>query len=94
VGLGLFSLHRLLGGLFTAYEIAIVLAVIFSWFRISQYDRSWGPLARFVRSVTDPLLAPIRRLLDPYQGRSGLDFSPVVALLLVELAQRIVLRAL
>ena len=35
------------------------------------------PLLRFVYQATEPLLAPIRRLL-PSQG--GLDFSPMILL--------------
>ena len=85
-----FGLVRLIDGLFRAYELVILVAVIFSWLRISQYDKTWGGLIRFVRAITDPLLEPIRRVLQPYQGKSGIDFSPIVLLIIVEIAQRIV----
>ena len=75
---------------FRAYEIVIIVAVVFSWLRISQYDKRWGGLIRLVRSLTEPLFEPIRRVLQPYQGRSGFDFSPVAAWLIVEIAHRIV----
>ena len=87
-----FGLVGLIDAAFRAYELAILVAVIFSWLRISQYDKTWGGLIRFVRAITDPLLEPIRRLLQPYQGRSGLDFSPIVALIIVEIVQRVVVR--
>ncbi len=37
---------------------------------------------RFINGVTEPILNPIRRLLPPM---GGLDFSPMVVLLLARL---------
>ena len=87
MGIGLLPL---INWAFRAYQIVILVAVVFSWLRISQYDKRWGGLIRLVRSLTDPLFEPIRRVLQRYQGRSGLDFSPIVAWLIVEIAHRIV----
>ena len=52
-----------------------------------RYER---PLGRFVYSVTEPLLAPIRRVL-PSTG--ALDLSPLILLLALGLILRIVLAA-
>ncbi|MGE5591377.1 MAG: YggT family protein [Bacillota bacterium] len=71
---------------FNIYYLLIIAAVIFSWVRPMRgtflYD-----LARITYQLTEPILSPIRRAL-PTMG--GLDFSPIIALLLVQLVQRLV----
>jgi YggT family protein len=58
--------------------ILIFARFIFSWVRPDPYHPVWGPMVRFTYQVTEPLLAPIRRVL-PSMG--GLDFSPFILLL-------------
>jgi len=58
--------------------ILIFARFILSWIRPDPYHPTWGPISRFVFQATEPLLAPIRRLL-PSSG--GLDFSPMILLL-------------
>jgi len=81
-------LLRLINLAFTLYEFAIIARALLPWFRVDPYH----PVMRFLIQITEPLLAPIRRNL-PAMG--GLDFSPMVALLIlwaVELLlQRVVL---
>ncbi len=71
---------------FSIYYLLIIAAVIFSWIRPMRgtflYD-----LARITYQLTEPVMSPIRRAL-PTAG--GLDFSPILALLLVQLVQRLV----
>ncbi|MGH2451697.1 MAG: YggT family protein [Candidatus Limnocylindria bacterium] len=62
--------------------IAIFVRVIVSWIRIQL---PFG-LGEFVFSVTEPILAPIRRAL-PFMG--GIDFSPFIAIILIEIVARI-----
>ena len=57
---------------------------------------SWIPNARlpfglgeFVFEVSEPILAPIRRAI-PFFG--GIDFSPFVALILIQVISSLVLR--
>lgn len=60
------------------YSAILFGAVILSWVA----PQSRHPIAEFLRKVTDPVLEPIRRVL-PAAG--GVDFSPMVALLLLQL---------
>ncbi len=73
--------------LFDLYGIALLLRVIFEWLHISYSGR----LMRFLWNITEPVLAPIRRVIPTI---SGWDFSPVVAFLATSLLQRIVLAML
>ncbi len=89
------GLISLIDNAFRAYELAIIVAVILSWLRISQWDKNWGWLVRFIRSITEPLFVPLRQLLMPLQrrlviGNAMLDLSPIAALILVSIVRGIV----
>ncbi|MGC9399651.1 MAG: YggT family protein [Anaerolineae bacterium] len=78
------------GVLMQLYTFLLLGRVLLEWMRVS-YAR---PLMRFLWDVTEPLLAPIRRRLPLF---AGLDFSPLVALFLLSIAQMllvILIRAL
>jgi YggT family protein len=73
----------LLNGLLSFYILLIFLRVIFSWVNVS-YSHRW---MRLLVSATEPLLGPLRRAI-PRIG--GFDVSPIVALLIVQVLQRVV----
>jgi YggT family protein len=64
------------------YSLVLFAAVILSWVNLSPDNQ----FLRLVQRLTEPVLTPLRRVL-PSAG--GFDFSPVVALLLVRLLQRL-----
>lgn len=70
-------LLQLVNLIYYALVILIFARFIFSWVRPDPYHPTWGPILRFVYQATEPLLAPIRRLLPP---QAGLDFSPMILL--------------
>lgn len=51
----------------------------------------WHPWRRALRRVVDPLLAPIRRVVPPI---GGLDFSPLVLIILIGLVRRLLVQLL
>lgn len=65
----------------------LVASAILSWFPIDPRNR-W---IRLLHSITDPILAPIRALVPPI---GGLSLDILVAVLLLGLIQRVLLRAL
>ena len=65
--------------------ILIFVRVIASWMQIGFSN----PLMRMVYEVTEPMLASVRRLL-PKTGM--IDFSPLVLLILLGLAQELLRR--
>jgi len=70
-----------------ALTVVIFARVLLSWMPAKL---PWG-LGDFVFSVTEPILAPIRRAL-PFMG--GMDFSPFVALISIQIVASILLRIL
>ena len=61
-----------------ALTFAIILRAILSWFPIKPYN----PAVVILNQITEPILAPIRRLIP----RAGmLDLSPLVAILVLQL---------
>ena len=67
--------------------VAILGRVIISWLPMS----SENPIVVLLYQITEPILGPIRAVL-PRLGM--LDFSPIVALLLIGLIQNVLLRLL
>ena len=68
-----------------ALFLVVTARVLISWFN----PRFEGPIARFLYETTEPLLAPIRRVLPP---TGMIDFSPLVLMLLLGVIVRLVLR--
>jgi YggT family protein len=63
---------------------AVFVRVLLSWIVPIQPSIASNPIITFVFQITEPVLAPIRRVL-PAMGM--LDLSPMVALLLLSLLQ-------
>lgn len=77
-----------LGVLKTSIDVffyAILLQVILSWVNPQS------PVSGVLNSLTQPLLAPIRRFLPT---ASGLDFSPLVALILIQMINISIIKTL
>jgi YggT family protein len=68
----------------TVLSILIFIRAIISW--IPGIIDPRGPIAEFLITVTEPILAPIRSLMP----RMMFDFSPMLAILLLNVIARIV----
>ncbi len=74
--------------LFELYFLLIILRCFLSFFpRIDIYKQP----VRFVREITDPYLDIFRRFIPPV---NGLDFSPIVAVIALQILQVLVCSAL
>jgi YggT family protein len=63
------------------YVLVLFARAILSWFPISP-DSAILPVVRFLHSVTEPLLAPLRRVIPP----AGMfDISFIVAIFALQL---------
>ncbi|GAB4264352.1 MAG: YggT family protein [Candidatus Promineifilaceae bacterium] len=83
----MYALASTINMLFRIYSFIIIARVIVSWVRVSPYHPTWGPVVRFIYQATEPLMEPVRRFL-PAMG--GLDFSPIIVLLGLDLIRTLV----
>lgn len=84
-------LIQIINLIFYTFYFLILARIIFSWIRVSPYDPTWGPILRFVYQMTDPIMEPVRRMLPPM---GGLDFSPMVVLILAGVLRSILIQLL
>lgn len=78
------SLAELVSLLINLLIFAIIILVILSWVNPGVYNPAIGLLS----SITEPLLAPARRMLPPV---SGLDLSPLVVLIGLQLLKMLII---
>ncbi len=72
--------------LLSIYALVVLASCIISWVSPDPYN----PIVRTLRILTEPVLWRIRKLL-PFTYVNGIDFSPLVLLLGIELFRRVVL---
>lgn len=70
---------------FLLVNVLLIIRVVLSWIPNVDY---YHPVVQFIFRVTSPILDPIRRVVPP---AGGLDLSPLVAILLLQLLQRVVI---
>jgi len=72
----------------TIYMWIVIISALISWVNPDPYN----PIVRFLFSVTEPVFATVRRLLPfPYMG---MDFSPLIVLLIIVFMQQFLVRTL
>lgn len=72
----------------TAFRVLyflVIARVILSWIPMG----SRNAISDFIYEITEPILAPIRRLIP--SGALPLDFSPIIALLLINFLESIII---
>ena len=77
---------RILAYLFNLYNLLILIRVFLSWIR--SIDWNAQPF-RWISSVTDPVLNIFRGVIPP---ANGLDFSPIIAIIVLYLLEGFILR--
>jgi YggT family protein len=83
------ELFGFLGWLLGLYSWVIIAAALITW--VSPDPRN--PIVMFLRQVTEPVLAPVRRFLPPWKT-GGLDFSPLIVILAIQFVERVILPGL
>ncbi len=76
-----FGLVLLIISILDIYALLILIRAVLSWF-VRDYGNQ---LYRILIKVTEPVLAPLRRVLP----RMGIDLSPMVAIVLIQIATRV-----
>ena len=85
----LLAVGNVLGALLNLYFWIVVIAAVISWVRPDPFN----PIVRALRVLTEPVFYYVRNWM-PFTYRSGLDFSPVVVLLAIQLVKQIVVASL
>ena len=69
------------------YMWVIIARALISWVNPDP----WNPIVQFLNRVTEPVLAPIRRLIGT---RISIDVSPIVVILVINFLQIAVVQSL
>lgn len=67
------------------YQLILLGRVLLSWLPNVDYN---NPIVRFLYETTEPVLAPIRRMLPPM---GGFDLSPLIVFFGINILMRILL---
>ncbi|MBR3664953.1 MAG: YggT family protein [Desulfovibrio sp.] len=71
------------------YFWVVIVACVLTWVNPDPYN----PIVRTIRALTEPVFIKIRHWL-PFTYTSGLDFSPIVVLLVIKLVENIIVQSL
>jgi YggT family protein len=70
---------------FRIYQLILLVRILCSWFPVDRRSKWYWYLYR----ATEPVLAPFRQYLPP---SGGVDFSPILAFIVLQILQEIVMR--
>ncbi|MGE5405521.1 MAG: YggT family protein [Candidatus Saccharibacteria bacterium] len=70
--------------IFRSLQTLIIIRVFLSYV---QHDRR-NPVIRFIYDITEPIMAPFRKVLPPI---NEIDFSPVLVLFVLALVQQLLI---
>lgn len=77
IGYLLNALATVLNYALVFYMLVIIARAVLSWVSPDPYN----PIVRFIHTITEPVLYPVRRRLP--LAFSGIDFSPMIVLLAI-----------
>jgi YggT family protein len=81
--------------LFLVYTALIFIRIVLSWIPRLPYNPILRGIAEFVSETTDPYLGLFRRLIPPVgAGGMGLDFSPIIGLIVLYIARALIVGAI
>ncbi|AEY65873.1 YggT family protein [Clostridium sp. BNL1100] len=85
------SVYRAINGVLFAFEMVLVARAVLSWLPISRNNK----FVDLLHAITEPVLSPIRNMLSRSSifnnsMLSMMDFSPIVAFLLIEVIRNVV----
>jgi YggT family protein len=84
----LVAIAKILDMALTFYMFVIIARAVISWVNPDPYN----PIVRFLNSITEPVLYPIRRRIPISFG--GIDFSPLLVILAIVFIQTFIVQSL
>jgi len=79
------SIIQMLATLLRLYSLMLVVYALISWI---MHEHHYPPAVRWLQSMVEPVLNPIRRFIPPL---GGIDISVVAALLIIEMIRSFIL---
>ena len=86
-GNALSAVATILDYVLSLYMWVIIARALISWVNPDP----WNPIVQFLNRATEPVLAPIRRLIGL---RIGMDVSPIIVILIIIFLQKAVVQSL
>ena len=71
---------EIFSSLVSLYMWVVIVRVLISWINPDPYN----PIVQFLRGVTDPALDAMRRLVPKFLWSTGLDFTPLILIILLQ----------
>ncbi|HWC51219.1 MAG TPA: YggT family protein [Nitrospira sp.] len=69
------------------YMYVVIARALISWVNPDP----WNPIVQFLEKVTEPALAPLRRMIG---WRMGIDVSPIILILIIIFLQKFIVPSL
>lgn len=88
LGNRLLAVAEIVNALLNVYYWVVIIAALITWVNPDPYN----PVVRFLRTVTEPVLRPIRRMIGHRLG--PIDISPLVVLLCILFIQKFLIRSI
>lgn len=83
-----YQLAKLAHYFFRVLQLLIIIRILMSWIPNIRYTDFY----KLIHRLTEPLMKPFRRMFG--MNNVGLDFSPIIVLFLIQLAERFVIKLL
>ena len=74
------DIKGLFTGLIETYMYEVLIRVVISWINPDPHN----PIVQFLRGVTDPAIEAVRRIVPSFLWSTGLDFTPLILILLLQ----------
>ena len=82
------NLARLLARLLEIYTLIVFANALLSWFVFGTQNAVIRQIYAFTSRIVDPVLSPIRNALQPVSRNFGLDISPFILIILLQILAR------
>ena len=76
------DIKGLITGLIETYMYVVLIRVVISWINPDPHN----PIVQFLRGVTYPAIEAVRRIVPSFLWSTGLDFTPLILILLLQAA--------
>lgn len=86
----MWTLRTAISYFISVINFLIIARALFSWF---SRDYS-NPIYKFLYQITEPILAPFRLLQEKIGFRGMIDFSPILAIITLDILANVILSIL